>query len=113
MHAVTVDGGAVRYLRFTIGASLLLADDAYQEGGLDPATGRDKRGTFEREHRNTFLYRSPGGHYFMHLRTRVFGEEDGAIRPVDVARAATLFEQLREKHVSFAEAFPGLHVEDA
>lgn len=88
--------------RYSVEKSTLLADDAYWDGS-----------NHERSGRNTFLYRTPGGRYFKVNLTMWQGENDVLI-PIAEDEAIDLYElHLREHHVPYEEAFPGVNVENA
>jgi hypothetical protein len=52
------------------------------------------------------------GNYFAQHLTQWQGEGD-TLEPLTQDEAVTLFEGLREKRVSFEEAFPGVKIEEA
>lgn len=54
--------------------------------------------------RNTYLYKTPNGHYFQQRTTRWQGERD-TIQALSQDEAMDLYEQLPEKDVEFEEAF--------
>ena len=87
---------------YSVGKSTLLADDAWWDGH-----------NFERHGRNSFLYRSPGGRYFIVTLSCWQGERD-ALMPIEEADAIDLYENvLTEHYVTHTEAFPGVKIEDA
>ncbi|MEN4011928.1 MAG: hypothetical protein ROW48_07840 [Bellilinea sp.] len=89
-------------VRYRTKAATLLAGDDYWDGH-----------NFERQGRNTFLYRTPNGRYFRVDLTQWQGEGD-SLTPVSETEALNLFEnELTEQRVSYAEAFPGVVVKDA
>jgi hypothetical protein len=59
---------------------------------------------FERNGRNTFLYKTPKGNFFLHHTTCWQGERD-YIEPVSLQRAKEMYEQLPEVEVEYEEAF--------
>jgi len=68
---------------------------------------------FERRGRQTWLYRTPKGAYFTVTRTQWQGEQD-SLSPITEGKAIELYEgRLTEHRVGYAEAFPGVVVEDA
>ena len=79
----------------------LLAGDDYWDGS-----------NFERHGRQTFLYRTPKGAYFATHLTCWQGEQD-RLEPLTQDEAITLYEALSERRADFAEAFPGVQVEEA
>ncbi len=87
--------------RYSTKTAELLAGDDYWDGR-----------NFERNGRNTFLYRTPGGAYFSVVVSQWQGE-DTTLTPLTLDEAVELFENLREKRVDFEDAFPGLEVKDA
>ena len=88
--------------RYDVATAYLLASDAYWDGH-----------NHERRGRNRFLYRTPGGAYFLVTLTQWQGERD-TLEPVTVEQALELYGgPLSEYAVSFDEAFPGVTVEDA
>jgi len=88
--------------RYSTATATLLADDAYWDGS-----------NFERSGRNTFLYRTPNGNYFTVTLTQWQGERN-RLDDCDIADAIALYEgPLHQHHVEYADAFPGVTVEDA
>jgi len=87
--------------RYSTLNATLLASDAFFDGR-----------NWERNGRNTFLFRTPRGAYFAQYQTRRPGETD-RLEPLDVDAALTLFDTLTEKALAFEEAFPGAAVVDA
>lgn len=88
--------------RYSTATATLLAGDDYWDGH-----------NWERHGRNTFLYRTPAGRYFVVGLTQWQGEQD-VLRPVSLDEAIELFEgQLTEHRVEYADAFPDVEVIDA
>ncbi len=88
--------------RYSVETATLLASDAYWDGH-----------NFERHNRNQFLYRTPNGAYFTLSRSQWEGEGD-TLTPITQDEAINLYEgPLSEHEVSYAEAFPGVDVQDA
>lgn len=88
--------------KYDVKTAILIAHDAYWDGN-----------NFERQGRNTFLYKTPRDNYFYIKLTRWQGERDNLI-PVSRDEAIELFENdLSEHETSYEEAFPGVMVEDA
>ena len=88
--------------KYSVKTATLLASDSYWDGH-----------NFERHNRNTFLYRTPNGAYFTVNLTQWEGEQN-SLDPVTLEEAIGLFEgRLTEHEVLYAEAFPGVNVEDA
>ena len=88
--------------RYNASTATLLADDAYWDGH-----------NYERNGRNTFLYRTPNGNYFAVNLTCWQGERDTLI-PLSQEDAIELYEQLDDTNaVPFGKAFPGVEVVDA
>lgn len=88
--------------RYSVKTATLLASDCYWDGN-----------NWERQGRNQWLYRTPGGAYFTVYRTCWQGERD-SLDPVTQDEAIDLFEgALTEHEVTYAEAFPGVEVVDA
>lgn len=80
----------------------LIASNEYWDGS-----------NWERGGRNQFLYRTPKGAYFTVNLTQWQGERN-TLTPVSLEEAISLFEgPLTEHEVKYAEAFPGVKVEDA
>jgi hypothetical protein len=72
----------------------LIADDVYWDGS-----------NFERNHRNTWLYKTPKGAYFVVIGSHWQGERD-TLKPVSEEEAQRLYETLdNEQYVSWEEAF--------
>ena len=88
--------------KYSTETATLLADDAYWDGH-----------NFERRGRNTFLYRTPRGAYFVVNMTMWQGEQDD-IEAVTLDDAIALYEgSLTEHHVDYETAFPTVTVEEA
>lgn len=88
--------------RYSTATAELLAGDDFWDGH-----------NFERHGRNTFLYRTPNGRYFVVTLTQWQGELD-SLEPVDLDEAIRLFEDdLPEHRELYADAFPSVTVEDA
>lgn len=79
----------------------LIASDSYWDGR-----------SWDREGRNTFLFRTPNGHYFAQCQTKVRGEVN-SIKPLELDEAIALYGSLQKKEVRFMFAFPGVEVADA
>lgn len=88
--------------RYSVATADLLAGDDFWDGH-----------NFERRGRNTFLYRTPKGAYFKVTLTQWQGESDD-LTPVTLEEAIELYErQLTEHYAEYADAFPGVEVEEA
>jgi hypothetical protein len=87
--------------RYDCSKSTLLAGDDYWDGH-----------NFERQGRNTFLFRTPKGRYFVQHLSRWQGELD-TIEPLSEEEAKRLFESLPEQRMDYDEAFPSSPAEDA
>ena len=87
--------------RYSTATATLIADDAFWDGH-----------NYERRGRNSFLFRTPKGNYFVVYRTQWQGEQS-RLEPVSVDDALGHWESMSERHVEFEEAFPGVTVEDA
>jgi len=87
--------------RYSTKTATLIAGDDFWDGH-----------NHERHGRNSFLYRTPKGSYFLLNRTCWQGERD-SIEPIDDDYAYTLYETMEEKRVPLEEAFPGVMIEDA
>ncbi len=88
--------------RYNTETATLIASDAYWDGH-----------NFERSGRNTFLFRTAKGNYFIQVRTCWQGERD-RLEPVSRNDAISLWEnELPEHEVGFEEAFPGVEIEEA
>lgn len=96
-HMTRITGGK----RYSTLNATLLASDAFFDGR-----------NWERNGRNTFLFRTPRGAYFAQFQTRRPGETD-RLEPLDMDAALTLFDTLPEKALAFEDAFPGAAVVDA
>lgn len=66
---------------------------------------------FERDGRNTYLYKTKKGAFFLHHTTLWQGERD-SIEPCTEAEAKEYFERLSENEISYLEAF-GAEPEEA
>ena len=88
--------------RYSVKTATLLASDAYWDGH-----------NWERRGRNTFLYRTPKGAYFVVSLTQWQGEQD-TLEPVSEDEAIGLYEgALCEHELDYEEAFPSVIVEEA
>lgn len=95
--------------RYSVATATLITGDDFWDGH-----------NFERRGRNTWLYRTIGGAYFLVTLTQWQGEQDSLI-PVSLEEAITMYEgspnqwgaDLTEHRETYAEAFPGVIVEDA
>ena len=63
------------------------------------------------EKENRFLYKTKKGNYFL-LNTTICQGEVDYIEPVSESEAMSRWEQLREKHIEYEEAF-GVKAEEA
>ncbi len=82
------------------------------ETAVEVASNRYWDGSnWERSGRNTFLYKTKKGNFFLHHTTRWQGERD-RIEPVDIEEAKKHYEQLSEQSMSYEEAF-GVEPEEA
>ncbi len=87
--------------RYNTEAAQIIASDAYWDGH-----------NFERHGRNCYLYKTKRGNYFQTNLTCWQGEQD-TLEPLTREEAIALFEELEEKELDFADAFPGVTVEEA
>ena len=88
--------------RYSTETATLIADDVFWDGH-----------NFERNGRNTWLYRTPNGRYFTVTCSQWQGERD-SLEPISKGDAIDLYEnELPEHEVDYAEAFPDVVVEDA
>jgi len=88
--------------RYSTATATLIASDAYWDGH-----------NFERQMRNTFLYKTPRGAFFVLNLTRWEGERD-SLQPISEEDAIELYEiQLSEHEVAYEKAFPGIEIENA
>jgi len=89
-------------LRYSVDKATLIASDAYWDGH-----------NWERKGRNSFLYRTPKGRYFVICLTQWQGEKD-TLTPVEQDEALNMWEgALSEHEVEFDEAFPDAKIEEA
>ncbi len=88
-------------VRYDTEKAQIIAHDCYWDGH-----------NMERNGRNTYLYKTPNGRYFLVRLTLWQGERD-SIEPLTKDEAIYFYEQLLEKEVEFEEAFPGEPVEEA
>jgi len=87
---------------YSVETATLIAADDYWDGH-----------NFERRGRQTFLYRTPKGAFFTVTLTQWQGEQD-TLSPISEGEAIELYEgRLTEHRVDYAEAFPGVAVEEA
>jgi len=88
--------------RYNTETATLLAGDDFWDGH-----------NFERRGRQTFLFRTPNGAYFVQHLTQWQGEKD-RLEPIALKDAQALYEgQLTEHRVEWEEAFPELTVKEA
>lgn len=87
--------------RYRSDSACLIASDAYWDGR-----------NWERHGRNTFLFKTLKGNFFVQYQSKRRGEQD-FIKPLSVEEAVQLYESLPQKEVEFAIAFPDLDIEDA
>lgn len=88
--------------RFSVKTATLIAGDDYWDGH-----------NWERSGRQCFLYKTPKGAFFTVNLTQWQGERD-TLQPVTQEEAISLFEgDLTEQRLTYAEAFPGVTVEEA
>jgi hypothetical protein len=87
--------------RYKVDTATLLADNAYWDGS-----------NFDRGGRNSFLFRTPKGNYFQ-VNMSMWQGETTVFIALSEAEARALFQDLREHHLTFEEAFPYASVEDA
>lgn len=87
-------------LKYSTEGAELLASDAFYDGR-----------NWERQGRNTFLYRTKKNRFFVVKQTTILGEWD-KLEALDDAAAMTLFYELPVKAVPFEQVFPG-EIEEA
>jgi len=88
--------------RYDVQTSTLVADDLYWDGN-----------NHERAGRNTFLYKSPGGNFFI-VTVTMWASERNSLEPVTQDEAIALYEgRLTEHHVPYETVFPGIVIEGA
>jgi hypothetical protein len=87
--------------RYATGKSVCIADDEFWDGHSWQSQGR-----------NTFLYRSPRGRFFV-VNTTCWQGECDTLEPLSEEEAVELYENLPEQHVAYEDAFPGRTVEEA
>ena len=87
--------------RYNTETAEVIASDAYWDGH-----------NFERQGRNTYLFKTPKGNYFAQHLACWQGERD-TLQPLTLDAAIELFETLPEKEMDLEKAFPGVKVEDA
>ena len=87
--------------RYSTATATLLAGDDHWDGH-----------NFERHGRNRFLYITPNGGYFVIDLTQWQGETD-SLTPVSKGDAESLFSAMTDHRVDYADAFPGVVIEDA
>ena len=101
MKAPTKFVRIVNRTRYSVEASTLLAADDYWDGH-----------NHERHGRNTFLYRTPKGAYFVVTLSQWQGESDD-LTPCTLAEAINLYEgPLTEHYEPYDVAFPDVEVVD-
>ena len=93
MHAPKSMIQIIDGVRYSVKSSTLIASDEYWDGN-----------NFERGGRNTFLYKTKLGAYFLARLTQWQGERD-VIEPIEREEAIHQYGELGEQLVGFAEAF--------
>jgi len=101
MHPPKDMSAVVDRKRYSTKTATLLAGNDHWDGS-----------NYERQGRNSFLYRTPKGAYFAVHLTQWQGEHDH-IEPLTVDEAVSMFEGMREQRVEHKEAFPGVEIEEA
>lgn len=92
----------VDHVEYSTKTATLIAHDAYLPGGSSERSGK-----------NTFLYRTPHGAYFV-VDVTIWPNEKDALTPVNSAEAIRLYrESLTEHIVDFKQAFPGEPIQNA
>lgn len=101
--------------RYSVAKATRVASDVYADGRQE-----FERLNAQRHKYNTFLYRTPRGNYFTVTVTEIrlgSGSQvdvENDLVPVSLDDAIELYRgPLRSHHQEFAEAFPGVVVEDA
>ncbi|GGM20225.1 hypothetical protein [Deinococcus aerophilus] len=100
MELIHVDR-TINRKRYSTETATLLADDVYWDGH-----NHERGGT------NTWLFRTPGGRYFLRTQSLWQGVRNDLI-PLTPEEAEEEWERLPEKYKAFETAFPHLTVEDA
>jgi len=90
----------VNGLQYDTEAAALVASDRWWDGH-----------NWDRDGRNTYLYRTKAGRFFLLHTSRWEGERD-RIEPVGLEEAKQYYEELTEHAMAYAEAF-GEEPEDA
>jgi hypothetical protein len=102
MHPPKNFSRIVNRQRYSVETATLIASDEYWDGH-----------NFERNGRNTFLYRTPNGSYFTVTLSQWQGEKD-TLTPISKEEAIALYEnELPEHAAEYADAFPDVDVTDA
>ena len=83
----------IKGVLYNTDTATLLADNAYWDGS-----------SHERNGRNSFLYKTPTGRYFLVNQTQWEDEYDRLV-PVSKDAAVDVYEVLQAEHVEFDEAF--------
>ena len=87
--------------RYDTEPSTLIASDEYWDGS-----------NYERSGRNTHLYRTKNGRFFVGYSTQWQGERSH-LQALTEGEALAMYEQLPEYDLDFAAAFPGRVLEEA
>ena len=80
-------------LKYDTDAAALVASDRWWDGH-----------NWDRDGRNTYLYKTPNGRFFVYRTSQWQGERD-RIEPVSPDEARQYYEDLPEHEMSYAEAF--------
>ena len=100
MNAPTKMSRVVKGKRYDVSKATLIAHNVYWDGH-----------NFERSGRNSFLYRTKKGNFFVVHLTQWQGERD-TLDPLSEQEAMDLYERLQEHPVEYEEAFD-VEIEDA
>ena len=87
--------------RYNTETAIILASDDYFDGY-----------NYERNGRNTFLFRTPHGRYFKVKVSQWQGELNELV-PIDENEAIKLYEELEKHTCEYENAFPDKKVEEA
>jgi len=94
----------VNQTRYSVAKSTLIAGNDYWDGQ-----------NWERNGRNSFLYKTPGGKFFTVDLSQWQGEDYSTLEPVSKDDAIEFFESCRDdcQRIKFEEAFPDVKIKDA
>ena len=87
--------------RYSTKTATVIASDEYWDGYNSDCNGR-----------NTYLLRTPNGHYFMAM-VSMWEDERSCLEPLSENEAIGVYEELPEHEREYEDAFPDQKIEEA